>query len=77
MGNVDHEYQHKSTRVNTNQHQFDMKQHESDTSQNESSTQVNMSSTPVRQKSTLINSCPAPVVKNLEKYILRTSMFKY
>ena len=35
-----HEYQHKSTRVNTNQHEPDTSQHEYDTS-NTSPTQVN------------------------------------
>ena len=33
-----HEYQHKSTRVNTNQHEFDTSQHESEMSQHESDT---------------------------------------
>ena len=31
-----HEFQYKSTRVNTNQHEFDTNQHESDTNQHES-----------------------------------------
>ena len=43
-----HEYQHKSTRVNTNQYESDTNQHESDTSQHES--------TQVRHKSTRINT---------------------
>ena len=35
-----HEYQHKSTRVNTSQHESDTNQHESDMSQHESKTSL-------------------------------------
>ena len=50
-----HKYQHKSTRVNTNQHEFDTNQHESDMSKHKpirvrhEPTQVWQESTQVRQ----------------------------
>ena len=45
-----HEYQHKSTRVNTNQHKSDTSQHESNTSQHESDTS--------QHESTQVKKCP-------------------
>ena len=53
--NLIHEYQHKSTLVNTNQHEFCTNQHESDTSQHESDTSQD-ESTRVRHVSTRINT---------------------
>ena len=58
------EYQHKSTRVNTNQHEFDTNQHESDTSQ---------------QESTRINTCPtrvntSPTRFNTNQHECKTSL---
>ena len=51
-----HEYQHKSTRVNTNQHESDTSQHESTqvkTSQHESDTS--------QHESTQVKKCPRKV----------------
>ena len=45
-----HEYQHKSTRVNTNQYESDTNQHESDTSQHKSETS--------QHESTQVKKCP-------------------
>ena len=45
-----HEYQHKTTRVNTNQHEFDTNQHESDMSQHDSDTNQHESKTSLDHK---------------------------
>ena len=56
-----HEYQHKSTRVNTNQHESDTTQHESltrvNTNQHESKTSQQESDTS-QHESTVVKDCP-------------------
>ena len=56
-----HEYQHKSTRVNTNQHESDTTQHESltrvNTNQHESKTSQHEFDTS-QHESTVVKDCP-------------------
>ena len=61
-----HEYQHKSTEVNTNQHEPDKSQHESTWVWHES-TRINMSLTRVKTSLKRVNTSPTQVNTNQHK----------